>query len=141
MTIHTTRWRPDTCSCIVEYTWDDEVPAEQRTHTVSNYIKTCDFHLQLPDNDQKWNTVKEENQRKNLTLLETLTNGPAALSDLVEGSLQLKQNVTYNFSWSGTAPNRVLTISFTGINLTTQQRNAIQNFLNNKFGVGKVIIG
>jgi hypothetical protein len=52
--------------------------------------------------------------------------------------VQLKNNITYDFSWSGTAPDRVLNISFTGITLTNQQKNTIRTVLNNRFGIGKV---
>jgi hypothetical protein len=138
MTINTTRWSPDTCTCVVEYSWDTEVLAEQRTHELTS-IEKCPVHSSLTDS-QAYLAVTEENPRKNASLSSALENGPAALYDVVEGTRQLKGNISYNFSWSGIAPDRVLTISFTGITLTQNQKNAIQNFLNNRFGVGKVVI-
>jgi hypothetical protein len=139
MTINTTRWSPDTCSCVVEYSWDSEAPPENRTHELTS-IQKCPVHSSLSDSEA-YAVLTEENPRKNNTLQSALDNGPTALYDInPDGARVLKQNITYNFSWSGTVPNRVLTISFTGINLTTQQKNAIQNFLNNKFGSGKVVI-
>ena len=138
MTIQTTRWRPDTCPCIIEYTWDDTVPESSRVHTLSSITK-CNIHTSLTNNSA-YSTVLDENPRKNLSLLTCLENGPTALFDTIDGTRQLKGNITFNWSWSGTAPNRVLTISFTGITLTTNQRNTIQTFLNNRFGVGKVTL-
>ena len=138
MTINTTRWRPDTCSCIVEYQWDTEAAAENRTHTLTS-IQKCPVHSSLSDTEA-YQVVTEENPRKNISLQTVLDNGPAALSDIVDGAKQLKGNIFYNFSWSGSPPDRVLTISFTGITLTTPQKSAIQTFLNNKFGVGRVVI-
>jgi hypothetical protein len=138
--IHTTTWRPDTCDCIIEYTWDDQVPESERKNDFRNIVKRCPAHSELSSLDI-YSTVLEENPRKNFAFQHVLDNGPAALSDTTpEGAKVLKQNLTYNFSWSGTAPDRVLTISFTGISLTTTQRNAIQTFLNNRFGSGKVIL-
>ena len=138
MTINTTRWSPDTCSCVVEYSWDSELPAEQRTHTLST-IEKCPVHSSLTD-AEAFAVLTEENPRKNNTLQAALDNGPAGLYDLnQDGARVLKNNITYDFSFSGTPPDRTLTISFSGINLTQNQKNAIQTFLNNKFG-GKVVL-
>lgn len=141
MVINITRWSPDTCGCIIEYSWDSTQPESTRTHTLDNFINVCSFHQGLADDPTRWNTVLEENPRKNLTYQGILDNSPTAnLYDIVNGTRQLKAGITFNFSWSGTAPNRVLTISYTGITLTTQQKNSIQTWLNSNFGVGKVII-
>jgi hypothetical protein len=138
MTINTTRWSPDTCTCIVEYSWDSELAPEQRTHNFTS-IQKCPVHSSLTDSEA-YAVVTEENPRKNISLQTALDNGPAALFDLQDNARVLKQNITYNFSWSGTAPDRVLTINFSGITLTTPQKIAIQNLLNNKFGVDRVIV-
>ena len=140
MTIKTTRWSPDTCNCVIEYTWDSESTEANRTHTLST-ISKCSIH-QAQSDSTAYTTVLDENPRKNITLGLCMDNGPAALFDTnTDGSKQLKNGISYNFSFSGTAPNRVLTISFTGITLTNQQKNTIQTVLNNRFGVGKVIFG
>ncbi len=39
--IRTTRWSPATCACVIEYTWDDAVSEDKRTHTVSNVLNRC----------------------------------------------------------------------------------------------------
>ena len=140
MTIKTTRYSPDTCGCVIEYSWDDTLSETNRVHTLSNYVTKCSAHSILATDQDRWNAVFEENPRKNNALKGCLDNGPAALFDTIDGTRQLKGNITYNWSWSGTAPNRVLTISFTGITLTTQQRNTLQTALNTLFGVGKVVI-
>jgi hypothetical protein len=139
MTIKTTRFSPDTCQCVLEYEWDDTLSETNRTHTLSNYVSKCPAHSGLSDANG-WNTVFEENPRKNIARQLCLDNGPTSLYNTIDGSRQLKNTITYNFSWSGTAPNRVLTISFTGITLTNQQKNTIQNVLNNRFGSGSVLI-
>ena len=139
MTIKTTRYSPDTCQCVLEYTWDDTLSETNRTHTLSNYVNKCSAHASLSNTDG-WNAVFEENPRKNIARQLSLDNGPTSLYDTVDGTRQLKSTITYNFSWSGVAPNRVLTISFTGVSLTTQQKNTIQTALNNRFGIGKVVI-
>jgi len=140
MVLNITRWSPDTCDCVIEYSWDTTEPEAIRTHTLSNFINVCSFHQSLADNTTRWNTVLEENPRKNIAHQLILDNGPTGLSDLIDGTRQLKNGITINKSWSGTAPNRVLTITVSGFSLTQNQKNAIQAFLNTRFGAGKVLI-
>jgi hypothetical protein len=33
--IQTTTWHPDTCECVIEYTWDDQQKEDVRKHTFS----------------------------------------------------------------------------------------------------------
>lgn len=140
MTIKTTKWIPDTCGCALEFTWDDSLPQDQITTTLSNVQNKCPAHKNLSNNDV-WNTLNEENPRKNFTLQSILDNGPSTLYDIAAGNNRiLKSNLNYTWSWSGTAPNRVLNVSLQGINLTNSQKNTIQTVLNNKFGSGKVIL-
>ena len=138
-----TRWSPDTCECILEYTWDDSVPEDQRVHTPTSIVNKCSEHSGLSDSNTH-DAVKEENPRKNLSLDEILQNAPNTNwfdIDAATGSRVFKKNITINWVWSGTAPNRVLTLTFTGISLTTAQRNTLQTRLNNRFGIGKITLG
>ena len=141
MTLHTTRWSPDTCSCVIEYTWDDTDPQETRQHTLSTYVSRCAAHDAVGPDSNRYDTVKEENTRKNFAHQGILDNGPSSLFDLTpEGARVLKNGITISWAWTGTAPNRVITISYAGITLTNQQRNTAQAWLNNRFGVGKVVL-
>ena len=138
MTLKTTRWSPDTCTCSVDYSWDDSLGDSERIHNLSKVIQRCPAHQALSDDDT-FSSLMDENPRKNISLAHCLEHGPPALFDTIDGTKQLKGNLSFNRSWSGTAPNRILTISFTGINLTTQQKNGLQTALNARFG-GKVLI-
>ena len=140
MTIQTTEWRPDTCGCVLYYEWDDTTPSASRVHTPVNSIK-CSFHANQATHSATYNSVLDENSRKNLGLQTTLDNGPTTLYDLqTDGSRTLKNGINYSWTFTGTAPNRVITVTFTGISLTNAQRNAIQTALNTRFGAGKVTI-
>ena len=139
MTIKTTKWRPDTCGCELEYTWDDSVSADQRTHTLLNVLNKCPDHSTLTNSDV-YSAIIDENPRKNIALTTALDNGPTSLYDVVNGARQLKPTITYTYSWTGTAPNRVLRISFTGVSLTTTQKNTIQTAENTRLGNGKVAV-
>lgn len=145
MVLKITRWSPDTCDCVLEYQWDDTQDENSITHTPVNVVNRCTAHQILPNTPTAvYNAVNEENPRKNLSLNEILQNAPSTSwydIDAESGSRIFKKGIIINWTWTGTAPNRVLTITFTGITLTTQQRNNLQTRLNNRFGIDKVIIG
>lgn len=120
---HVTRWSPDTCGCVIEFEWDDEEPDETRKHDLTNYVSKCPAHQEL-DVEESYNIVKDENVRKNKALSEVLKNTEnESLFDIKEENgtsfKALKPNVKYNWSWSGTVPNRILNIEFTGAELST----------------------
>lgn len=144
MTLKTTRWYPDTCDCILEYQWDDEVQEDSRTHTPTNIVQKCTAHQTLPNNTNTiYDTINEENPRKNKALDEILQNAPSTAwydIDATNGTRKFKNGIGISWTWSGTAPNRTMSLSFSGITLTTQQRSNLQTRLNNRFGVGKVTL-
>lgn len=144
MTIKINRWSPDTCGCIMEYSWDDSVPQDEIVLTPTTVVSRCAAHTSLATKEDVYGVLMEENPRKNRAHQHILDNGPASLYDLggEDGTTKLlKKGITINWSWTGTAPNRILTLTITGITLTTQQRTAVQNALNTRFGTGKVILG
>ena len=63
--IQKTLWSPDTCGCSLEYSWDDSVPQELRTHSISKVIKACPIHSHHPDKESHYADVLSENQSKN----------------------------------------------------------------------------
>jgi hypothetical protein len=139
MTIRTTRWRPDTCDCVIEYTWDDTLSPDQVTHTLDTVRRKCSFHENMPSDTDVWNCIKEENPRKNITNQLILDNSPNSVFDVNEdGTRIFKKGIEASWSWTGVAPNRLMTITVTGIVLTTNQKNAIQTKLNERFGINNV---
>ena len=60
-----TRWSPDTCDCVLEYEWDNELSGADRVHTPTNIVKYCEAHSLVRDKVQHYNFVHEENSRKN----------------------------------------------------------------------------
>ena len=63
-----TRWRPDTCGCELEFEWDNEVSLDKRTHLPGKYVVKCAAHNHIEDNTRHFESVLEENRRKNQTL-------------------------------------------------------------------------
>ena len=140
MTIKKTQWSPDTCTCIFEYIWDDSLPESSRAHNLATVIK-CPEHSVQADNNAVWNTVLEENPRKNQAWKEILDNATADMveTDPSSGTLVFKPGIFVDYAYSGTVPNRVLTLTLRGKTLTANQRNGIQNKLDTRFGPGKVV--
>lgn len=142
MVMNTTTWSPDTCDCIVEYNWDSETTNENRVHTLNRIVRKCTAHSTLND-IQTYNALTEENPRKNKSFLEILNNAPSGLYDIDVNNPDVrhfKKGINLRCEWSGTAPNRVLHIYIEGYTLTQPQKNIIQNFLDTRFGTGKVLL-
>jgi len=89
-----TTWGPDTCGCIVEYSWDRDSDESNRVHTFHGHSKRCADHEHLWD-QEVYDCVLEENQRKNITL------GHAAeqtsLGHNVEKGRRLRPEIKHNF--------------------------------------------
>lgn len=141
MVIRTTRWRPDTCGCIIEYTWDDSLPQDLVTHTLDRITRRCAAHQNLVTDTDVYNVVREENPRKNITNQIVLDNSPNTVYDInTDGTRIFKKGLVASWTWSGTAPNRLMTVTVSGITLTTNQKSAIQTKLTERFGINNVTI-
>ncbi len=62
---HITTWSPDTCGCILEYEWDDSVPAEEREYSVSKIKRKCAAHAAEEAPSTHFDKVLGENSLKN----------------------------------------------------------------------------
>lgn len=146
MAIKFNEWSPDTCECNIRFQWDDSLPQEQIVLSVNVVGRACEFHKHLlPNHLITYNTVLDENAKKNQTLDIALNRQTNKLADAITGEdgssfLVLKNGIRYLYSFSGVAPNRVLTAQFIGANLTRQDKQDIQNEVNNRFGNGVAII-
>lgn len=146
MTIRTNNWDPDTCNCSIKYKYDDAIPVEQRTYEIDIVNKSCSFHSNLlPNIPVTYSCIMDENRKKNNTLQFALDTLPSKLADIFtnpDGGTYtvLKAGLVFNFRLEGTAPNRVLYVSFLGTSLTQNEKNNIQTKLNERFGTGVVII-
>lgn len=81
MAIRTTRWEPDTHAVVIDYEWDDAVPAEERVHTaVRAWTKGKGGNRPHPDPVALHDQVLTENRRKNEALAHVADNLPEALT-------------------------------------------------------------
>jgi len=62
--LNTTRWAPDTCECVVEYSWDPKKTGEERKHTFAKAIKKCVLHKKH-SGQLLLNAIVEHNQEIN----------------------------------------------------------------------------
>ena len=69
-----------------------------------------------------------------------LDNIPELGENKSSGDFDFKNNITFSWSWTGIDNDRVLHIQITGFTLTAQQKTAIQNIADGRFGAGKVVI-
>lgn len=116
---------------MLDYAWDDSVSEDQRVHTPVRAIQVCPDHANVAL-ASRLGVVLGESGRKEQVKAQIL----AAIPALADANGDFKVRPTISFS--GTPPDRVITISIVG--LTNAQRNALQNAADNRFGVGKIVI-
>lgn len=84
--LQTTTWRPDTCGCTIQYTWDDAIPGEQRSHRLVRVEKYCPAHAGL-DEQSCYEACLFENQCKNqaLAILPDPLEAEWTFGEMIEG--------------------------------------------------------
>lgn len=124
--INTTRWRPDTCGCVLEYSWDPEVPEGKREHTLVK-AEVCETHRALGHTESKthFDAVVEENQRKNSTFMLAVESEP--------------ELTTADYEWSFDA-DRNLVVAFHGKGLSNTTKAELESAAAVDFGAGKVVV-
>ncbi len=134
--INVTRWRPDTCKCDIEYSWDTEVPQDERVHTWSKTNKLCPAHINLTGKAH-YDKVLEENQRKNKVHGLVLDNVSALVDEKTQddGSTVKELKPRVKFGWSFDY-DRNLIVDFTG--MTAPQKMVLQDLVDTMFGSEKV---
>jgi hypothetical protein len=65
MAINTTRYSPDSCECVVEYSCNDSEPVESRTLIGTKIVRACPFHSTIPTPQELYQALLRENRFKN----------------------------------------------------------------------------
>jgi len=129
-----TRWRPDTCECVIDYQWDEKLPLEDRVLTLLAIQHKCPAHASLSD-EAVYEAVSDyqtgENPRKNRAL--------ALITDeaLPQGTDDEKRNFTQECLWSFDGA-RLLTIEVPS--LPNETITTMQEKVNDELGINKVKI-
>jgi len=142
--IHKNIWSPDTCECQIEFEFDDELPPESREHKASKVIKKCPAHstTDIIDHHDHYDTVLKENKRKNILLGKMVEAHPELAKIGPDGSKNLKDDIDYIHSFTGTGKNRVLEVEFAGQNFTflKKHKDKIKEISDTEFGPNKVVV-
>jgi len=129
MAKHVNEWRPDTCGCVLEFWFDDELPSELVVHSWEATKTTCPEHILITDGATLYAAVLEENQRKNIALGMVKT-----LATVDRDELQR----VHQWSFDSSSP-RVLTLSF-GRLIPASEVSGMQAAADLQFGPGLVVI-
>lgn len=133
--IQITRWRPDTCDCIIEYEWDDTLPEADRVHNLKT-IQRCPAHQahQKPD---AYQAVQDENRRKNKVHSLILENMPDIVEEVTnsDGSKAKRLKAGVEFGWSFD-DKRKLVVDLKGA--TVAHKNQLKGLINSGFGTNKI---
>ena len=119
-----TRWSPDTCGCVIDYTWDPDVPDGARTHSFHAVERICAGHDGLSD-PPLFDTVLAENQTKNRLHGWAVAN-LARLRHPLED--RLSDGVEFRWSFTGTGAGRRLEVWLDGATLTAGEKGLMRAF-------------
>ncbi len=131
MAKQTTRWSPDTCSCVFEYTWDDAVLIENRVHKFFAAIVECPEHAPLTG-EALFDAVLPENQLKN-QVLGKLKDDLALTHLNADGSYKDGFEPSYTY-----ATDRTLEVTVPQI--TALEKQVIETAYKTDLGTTKIII-
>lgn len=120
--LRVTRWSPDTCSCVLEYEWDDAQDENIRTHSFKRAVQLCEHHKALVASEA-YDQVISENTRKNMEFEVIKTTKPDASTE--------------NYVW-WFDNKRVLQVSILKPELDTLTKDKVQVDSDKVFGIGKV---
>lgn len=82
------RWSPDTCDCVLFYSWDDTVPDEEIVNVFDSIENVCSEHQGFTD-QEVYDAVLSENQAKNKGIGQIADNFPELTQEVAasDGSL------------------------------------------------------
>ncbi len=137
---HENTWYPDTCNgCAVTYTFDDELPAEQRVISFKRIEKDDDAHKDKTPQKQ-FDAILEENQRKNKAIKSIMDADPT-LTETKDGTVQLKQDVKIEYSYD---KDRLLHLKVNNEDIaepvTQEVKVELQTAVTSDIGEGKVSV-
>lgn len=124
------KWSPDTCGCVINYSWDRDSSENGRVHTFEGSDRKCQDHGNFMEQDL-YNVVVEENQRKNIVLQHALDNIPRFTQQKIDRKGQTtnikRDDLEYSFFFDGVAPNRILNVMFAPDHLTGPEKALVES--------------
>lgn len=108
-----TRWKPDTCDCLLEYEWDINEDESTRVHTPTTVVHACEDHQAdntgSDSHTKVFNKVHGENTGKNKALKVLLDQLPKdKKKDLYDSTgLVIGQDFVTPPTWKFTADRKL----------------------------------
>lgn len=125
-----TRWTPDTCGCVIEYSWDNETSEDDRIHTFHKLVEKCPEHSGLQKHKDVHDHVLSENQTKNKMELAVYENIPRLQHESTDeqGNTQkgLHPSIKHEWEFIGKDGDRHLKSSFKGAFFTKEEKNKLK---------------
>lgn len=136
MPLNTTRWRPDTCACIIEYAHDTDLDPDGHDLVVTS-ISPCPAHSMLSraspitrvhdmSGPEAAMAVKRENHAKNRALALAQGSTPRLRRGSGPNADSLPDDVEYAWSFTGTGAARTLQVEFRGAGLSGPEKATIR---------------
>lgn len=136
--IRYTTWRPDTCSCAIEYAWDTDDPPNARQHTPVRIVAQCSEHAEAVTPQDLLDDLQDENPRVNRAKARLLQAFPAKLGMTDDSGKVVLDPSSYSYAITGKRGSRVLTLTLP--RLTAAEKTAVQSWANNNIGAGRVVV-
>jgi hypothetical protein len=128
------RWKPDTCRCVIEQTFDS---ADYEGTVVNSVVSACPAHAVMPVAERPAAAV-ENNRRKNNVYRRLFEAFQSDMFEQVNGEWQLRSGASFTWAYVGDGAARVLQVVITG--MTTQKKAQAQAWCDANLGVGSVVI-
>lgn len=122
-------WKPDTCECVLEYSKGGNDP-----DFFTGFLKKCSIHNSINTPQELHDAVLSENQTKNIALGIIFSNCEELMM-LDENGKKVRDDSKVSFCFD---KDRKLILTANGIELGNKIKS--QSDLNNKFGLGKVVV-
>jgi len=129
-----TTWSPDTCKCVLEYSWDTDTPQDQRVHSPHTVALACSVHQGM-DLNIHHSKVLLENQGKNVAILKVSKTDPSLEKIDADGNKSPDlSKIQYEFD-----ANRKLKIILVGAD--AMKKSQAKKALDDHFGKDVVNLG
>ena len=126
-------WTLDSCGCQVVLHKANSDPLDD-TWICDQVLRICPIHINEPTNQDLLQALLSENRRRQGVRKVLLDNAPAQMIlTNPDGSITFRDNILLTWEWSGVRPDRTLTVTLTGHTLTTNQKNAVQTKINQRY--------
>lgn len=140
MVNHLNRFSPDTCKCVIDFTFKDELPLDQQEASYQLVsIQKCSAHQALSDSAAYTAATQVDNKNKNKVEGLIMSSFSALTTLNADGSKVFNPGIQYNWSFDA---SRVLQVSITGAgtNFKNADKVTLQTLCDTQLGAGKIKI-